>query len=93
MKFQYSAATMLLATMFFSIACCSICYSLGTDFRLSPNDVWAKYYVPCSIVWVPLVFIGYAAGRKTLTIGIVLAFAATQAFAMLVIHALARLMR
>jgi hypothetical protein len=82
-KLQFSTRSLLLATAFVAIACGSFGGWWQIDGAKDPGSVHIYVYVLGFMmpVWLPLVFIGYAIGRKRLSVPLVLIFAVAQALA------------
>jgi hypothetical protein len=91
MKFQFSIKAIFLATTFIAIALGGL-YGWhammrravepkgGTVMPISLESVWIDLRWG-SPFWLPLAFLGYAVGRRTLTVSILIAFALSEAIA------------
>lgn len=87
MKFQFGTQTILLAIAVIAIACGgagkwimllrqrSLASTLPWDLILAINLV----YLP---LWVPVLFVAYAIGRKALTVPMVIIFAVAEAISL-----------
>jgi hypothetical protein len=83
MKFQFGTSTLLLATAVIAITCGgvgtwvlllrqrSLASTLPWDLIIAVNRV----YLP---LWVPVLFVAYAIGRKALTVPMVITFAVAE---------------
>lgn len=92
MKFQFSIKAILLATAFIAIALGGL-YGWNDIMRRTLEPKGGKV-MPVSLMqmwidlrwsspfWLPLAFLGYATGRRTLTLSIIIPFAMSEAVAM-----------
>jgi hypothetical protein len=79
MRFQFGIKSILLATCIIAIACGGVASWIGlTPAKISWGSalILASYYAP---MWLPVVFVAYAIGRRSLTVPIVIALAVTEA--------------
>lgn len=85
MKIQFGISSLLLSGTFFTIWMASI---LILSRKLESIDNYSEttaFFLFSHLLWLPLAFIAYAFGRKTITLAIVTRYAIAEAAALAII--------
>ena len=82
MKFQFTTASLLLATAFSAIwiGGITVFWNIAEE-RDVEVHFWTRGLMCYSPIWVPLVFIAYVMGRRKFSVPVILSFAAVEATA------------
>ncbi len=85
MKLQFSIAWLMLGMAFLSIWIGGVVAFLQASIsRFQPLSAFVGFIAAASPTWIPVAFVGYALGRRDLTVRIVAGFAVAEAMSVAV---------